>query len=124
MTIRYTRDHEYVRVDGTVATLGITDYAQRHMGDVTFVELPRVGAKVAKGAQVALVESIKAASDISAPVSGEVLDVNAELEQTPGMLNDDPLGAGWLVKIAMENAADLDDLLDDAAYAGLIAPES
>ena len=121
MTIRYTRDHEYVCVDGTVATLGITDYAQRHMGDVTFVELPRVGAKVAKGAQVALVESIKAASDISAPVSGEVLDVNAELEQTPGMLNDDPLGAGWLVKIAMENAADLDDLLDDAAYAGLIA---
>ncbi len=121
MTVRYTRDHEYVRIDDGIATLGVTDYAQRHMGDVTFVELPRIGVRATKGAQIAMVESIKAASDISAPLSGDVIDVNAELEQTPGMLNDDPFGEGWLLKIAPLDMAELDDLLDEAAYASLIA---
>ena len=121
MTIRYTKDHEYVRVEGNVGTIGITDFAQQQLGDVTFVELPLVGKVLTKGTQAAIVESIKAASEIFAPVSGDVLDVNAELEQTPETVNADPLGAGWLLKVTIADPAELDDLLDEAAYARVVA---
>ena len=121
MTIRYTRDHEYVRVEGDIGTIGITDYAQQQLGDVTFVELPLVGKVLTKGTQAAVVESIKAASEIVAPASGDVLDINAELEQTPETVNQDPLGAGWLVKIKISDPAELDDLLDEEGYAKLVA---
>ena len=121
MTIRYTKDHEYVRVEGDIGTIGITDYAQQQLGDVTFVELPLVGKILTKGTQAAVVESIKAASEIVAPASGDVLDINAELEQTPETVNEDPLGAGWLVKIKISDPAELDDLLDEEGYAKLVA---
>ena len=121
MTIRYTKDHEYVRVEGDIGTIGITDYAQQQLGDVTFVELPLVGKVLTKGTQAAVVESIKAASEIVAPASGDVLDINAELEQTPETVNEDPLGAGWLVKIKISDPAELDDLLDEEGYAKLVA---
>ena len=113
---RYTKDHEYVRVDGDVATVGITDYAQAQLGDVVFVELPAAGLSVGKGDQAAVVESVKAASEVYAPVSGEVVEVNPDLEATPATVNEDPAGKGWFVKLRMANAGDLDDLMDEAAY--------
>lgn len=113
---RYTKDHEYIRVEGDVAVVGITDYAQKQLGDVVFVELPQAGANVAKGAQAAVVESVKAASEVYAPVSGEVVAVNEALEGDPATINSDPLGAGWFMKVRIADAADLDGLMDEAAY--------
>ncbi len=115
-TTRYTKDHEYVRVDGDVATVGITDYAQDQLGDVVFVELPAVGRKVAKGDEAAVVESVKAASEVYAPVSGEVVEVNSDLEGTPATVNEDPAGKGWFLKIRMSDPSELDGLMDEAAY--------
>ena len=97
--MRYTKDHEYVRVEGDIGTIGITDYAQSQLGDVVFVELPAVGKAVAKGGEAAVVESVKAASEVYAPVSGEVVDVNGELEGAPADVNEDPAGKGWFFKI-------------------------
>ena len=114
--IRFTRDHEYVRVDGDVGTIGISDYAQAQLGDVVFVELPKLGAKYEKGAGVAVVESVKAASDIFVPVSGEVVAVNAEVDAEPALINRDALGDGWILKIKLANPADLDDLMNQADY--------
>lgn len=116
MTTKYTSDHEYIRLDGDVATVGITDYAQQQLGDVVFVELPSLGAKVAKGAGAATVESVKAASDVYAPVTGEVVAINDALEASPGTVNEDPAGKGWFMKIKMANKAELDGLMDEAAY--------
>lgn len=116
MATKYTTDHEYIRVEGDVATVGITDYAQQALGDVVFVELPAVGKKVAKGAGAAVVESVKAASDVYAPVSGEVVAVNGDLEGSPGTVNEDPTGKGWFLKMKISNAAELDGLMDEAAY--------
>src|SRR4051794_2728048 len=101
MTTRYTKDHEYIRVKGDTGTVGITDYAQSQLGDVVFVELPAVGKSVAKGAEAAVVESVKAASEVHAPVSGEVTAVNAELEATPGAVNEDPVARGWFFKMRL-----------------------
>ena len=114
--IRFTKDHEYVRVEGDVGTIGISDYAQQQLGDVVFVELPKLGAKFEKGAGAAVVESVKAASDIFVPVSGEVVAVNAEVDAEPALINRDALGDGWIFKIKLANPADLDGLMNQADY--------
>lgn len=114
--IRFTKDHEYVRVDGDVGTIGISDYAQQQLGDVVFVELPKIGAKFEKGAGAAVVESVKAASDIFVPVSGEVVAVNAEVDAEPALINRDALGEGWIFKIKLANPADLDGLMNQTDY--------
>jgi glycine cleavage system H protein len=121
MLIRYTSDHEYVRIDGDTGTIGITDYAQQQLGDVTLVELPLVGKTLAKGAQAVVIESIKAASEIVAPVSGDVVAVNDALGRAPETVNTDPMGAGWLVKIKLSDPVELDTLLDEAAYSAIVA---
>ena len=113
---RYTKDHEYIRIEGDTGTVGITDYAQGQLGDVVFVELPSVGKALAKGGEAAVVESVKAASEVYAPVSGEVVAVNSELEAAPGTVNEDPSGKGWFVKIKLTNAGELDGLLSESEY--------
>lgn len=115
-TVKYTKDHEYIRVDGDVGTVGISHYAQEQLGDVVFVELPGVGKAVKKGDSAAVVESVKAASDIYAPVSGEVTAANPDLEGAPATVNEDPAGKGWFFKVKIANPAELDDLMDEAAY--------
>jgi len=117
---RYTKDHEYIRIDGDIATVGITDYAQSQLGDVVFVELPEKGASMQKGAQAAVVESVKAASEVYAPVSGEVVEVNAELEGAPALVNEDAAGKGWFLKMRVADAAQLDELMDEAAYQAFV----
>ena len=116
MSIRYTNEHEWVRLEGDVGTIGITNYAQEQLGDVVFVEVPAVGRKVAKGESIAVVESVKAASDIYAPVSGEVVEANAALADSPGDVNAEPTGKGWFFKIRLSDKAELDGLMDEAAY--------
>ena len=116
MTIRYTKEHEWVKVDGDVATVGISPYAQEQLGDVVFVELPEVGKKVEKGKEMAVVESVKAASEVYAPIGGEVVEVNNALTDAPATVNEDALGKGWFAKIKLANKADLDGLMDEAAY--------
>ena len=116
MSVRYTNEHEWVRLEGDVGTIGITTYAQEQLGDVVFVEVPAVGRKVAKGESVAVVESVKAASDIYAPVSGEVVEANAALADSPGDVNAQPTGKGWFFKIRLSDKAELDGLMDEAAY--------
>lgn len=118
--LRFTKDHEYVRLDGDVATIGISDYAQAQLGDIVFVDLPSIGKKVTKGSELAVVESVKAASEVYAPVSGEVIEVNAELGEKPALVNDDPLAGGWLVKLRLENASEVETLMDEGAYAGFV----
>ena len=99
MSTRYTRDHEWISLEGDTGTVGISDYAQEQLGDIVFVELPEIGKKLAKGAEAAVVESVKAASEIFAPVSGEVVEINGTLSDEPATVNDDPEGAGWFLKI-------------------------
>ena len=115
-TTRYTKDHEWVRLDGDIATFGITPYAAEQLGDVVFVELPDVGRTVKKGEGAAVVESVKAASDVYSPVSGEVTETNAALVDAPGRVNEAPEGGGWFAKIKIADKRELDGLLDDAAY--------
>jgi len=115
-TTKYTTDHEYVRVDGDIGTVGISHYAQEQLGDVVFVELPAAGKSFKKGDNAAVVESVKAASDIYAPVSGEVTTANPDLEGAPSTVNDDPAGKGWFFKIRLSNPSELDGLMDEAAY--------
>ena len=114
--IRYTKDHEWIRVEGTTGTVGISHYAQAQLGDVVFVELPDTGKTVAKGGEAAVVESVKAASEIYAPVGGTVTEVNGALPDNPAMVNEDPEGAAWFLKMEIADAAELDDLMDEAAY--------
>jgi glycine cleavage system H protein len=113
---RYTKDHEYIRIEGDTGTVGISDYAQGQLGDVVFVELPALGKALSKGGEAAVVESVKAASEVYAPVSGEVVAVNSELEAAPGAVNEDPAGKGWFVKIKLNDAAELDGLMSEAEY--------
>ena len=113
---RYSKDHEYIRIEGDVGTVGISDYAQSQLGDVVFVELPSVGKALAKGGEAAVVESVKAASEVYAPVSGEVVAVNGELEAAPGTVNEDPAGKGWFLKIKLKDAGELDALMNEAEY--------
>jgi glycine cleavage system H protein len=114
--VKYTKDHEWIRLEGDVAVVGITDYAQTQLGDVVYVELPEVGRRVEKGKEAAVVESVKAASEVFAPISGEVVAVNAELAGEPGRVNADPMGEGWFMKLRVANAKELGDLMDEAAY--------
>jgi glycine cleavage system H protein len=113
---RYTKDHEWVRVDGGVATVGITQYAAEQLGDVVFVELPKVGKAVEKGGETAVVESVKAASEVYAPISGEVVEVNSAIEGEPAKVNAEPMGAGWFLKLKVKNAAELGALMTEAQY--------
>ena len=114
--MKYTADHEWVRLDGEVATVGITDFAQEKLGDLVFVELPPVGAKLKKGAAAATVESVKAASDVYAPVSGEVVEINSNVATKPELVNSAPNGDGWLFKLKVADASELTALLDEGAY--------
>jgi glycine cleavage system H protein len=114
--IRYTKDHEWVRVEGDVATVGITTYAAEQLGDVVFVELPAVGRKVAKGEGAAVVESVKAASDVYSPVTGEVTETNGDLEESPQTVNGAAETAGWFMKLKLADRAELDGLLDEEGY--------
>ncbi len=119
--IRYTKEHEYVSLDGGTATIGISDYAQEQLGDVVFVELPEIGTIFAKGDEAAVVESVKAASEIYSPASGKVIEVNGELEDEPALVNTDPMGRGWFIKMSLNDIYELDGLMDEAAYAAYIA---
>jgi glycine cleavage system H protein len=116
---RYTKDHEWVKADGGVATIGITDYAQAQLGDVVFVELPAVGRTIKQGEVFGTIESVKAVSELYAPVSGEVIAVNDALSTAPESVNKDPHGA-WIIKVKPSNAGDVDSLLDAAAYGALV----
>jgi glycine cleavage system H protein len=116
MSIRFTKDHEYIRLEGDTGVVGITDYAQQQLGDVVFVELPEIGKTVAKGAEAAVVESVKAASEIFAPVSGEVIAINSDLEGSPAVVNEDPFGRGWFLKLKIENPAEMNDLMTEDQY--------
>lgn len=115
-TTRYTKDHEYIRIDGDTGIVGITDYAQSQLGDVVYVELPEAGKALEKGGEAAVVESVKAASEVYAPVSGEVLEVNGDLEATPGTINEDPAGAGWFLKLKIADTSELDALMSEEDY--------
>jgi glycine cleavage system H protein len=115
-TLRYAASHEWVRVDNDLATVGISDHAQSELSDVVYVELPKVGAQVKAGAVAAVIESVKEASDIYAPVSGEVVEANAALTAKPELVNQDPYGAAWLFRVKIANATELDKLMDAAGY--------
>lgn len=118
--LRYTSDHEWIRVEGDEAFVGITDYAQSELGEIVFVDVNTVGETVEKGETFGSVEAVKTVSDLNIPVTGEVLEFNEELNDQPELVNNDPYGEGWMIKIVVKNAAELDDLLDAAAYEALI----
>jgi len=119
MEVRYTAEHEWVAVDANIATIGITDYAQRTLGDLVFVQLPAVGSPLARGGVAGVVESVKAASDIYAPITGRVVEINPATVETPGLVNSDPMKAGWLFKVEVGDPAELKELLDESAYGKL-----
>jgi glycine cleavage system H protein len=116
----FSKDHEWIAVDGTTATVGITDYAQSQLGDIVFAEVPAAGTKLEKGKEAAVVESVKAASDVYAPVSGEVIEGNAALGDDPSLVNTAPEGEGWFFKLTLSDASELDGLMDDAAYKAFV----
>ena len=122
--IRYTKDHEYIRIDGAEGVVGISDHAQQQLGDVVFAEAPKVGQTLKAGDPAAVVESVKAASDVFAPVSGEVVAVNADVEATPGLINEDALGRGWLFRIRLANPSEVAGLMDEAAYAAFLETQA
>ena len=118
--MKYTEDHEWLRVEGDVVVVGITEHAAEQLGDVVFVELPEVETMLAKGDEAAVIESVKAASDILAPLDGEIVEVNDKLADNPGLVNADPLGAAWFFKIKIDDLSVLDDYMDEDAYKELI----
>ena len=118
---RYTEAHEFARIDGDVATVGITDYAQEQLGDVVFVDLPEVGKESKRGDEIAVVESVKAAAEVYSPVSGEVIEVNSDLEDEPAKVNQDAMNAGWFVKIKLADSTENQSDMDDDAYKAFIA---
>ncbi len=120
---RYTKEHEWVLAEGATATVGITDHAQQELGDIVYVDLPQVGSKIERGASLGSVESVKAVSDIYAPVSGEVTEVNATLADKPEALNKDPHGAAWLVKVTLANPAEVEGLMTAADYQAYVGAE-
>ncbi len=119
--MKYTEDHEWLRVDGDVVVVGITEHASTQLGDVVFVELPEVGTMVAAGDEIVVIESVKAASDIVAPLDGEIVAVNDTLADEPGKVNEDPLGAAWFFKMKVDDLSALDDFMDEDAYADLVS---
>jgi len=123
-TFRFTRDHEWVRLDGDLAIVGITDYAQSQLGDVVYVELPEIGRRVEKGKEAAVVESVKAASEVYAPVSGEVAEINEALTADPAKVNADAMGEGWFFKLRLDDPRELDDLMDEAEYTRFAGEQS
>ena len=122
--MRFTKDHEWVRQDGDTVVIGITDHAQNALGDVVFVDLPEVGREVAEGEACAVVESVKAASDVYAPIAGRVVEVNAGLAESPALINSAPTGEGWFFRIEPKDPAAFAALLDEAAYAALVESEA
>ena len=116
MPLYFTREHEWVRVEGDTATIGISDHAQEQLGDIVFAEVPEAGRRVTKGQEAAVVESVKAASDVYAPISGEVIEGNQAVADDPALVNSDPEGQGWFFKLKLDNAGELDGLMDEAAY--------
>lgn len=121
--LRYTKEHEWVRAEGDIVTVGITPYAQEQLGDVVYVELPEVGRKVEQGKEMAVVESVKAASEVYAPLTGEVVEVNSALTDAPATVNEDALGKGWFVKLKVADPGQLNGMLDEAAYKALCDSE-
>lgn len=121
--LKYSKEHEWVRLEGDVATVGISQFAQEQLGDVVFVELPDIGKAVEQTDDAAVVESVKAASEVYAPVSGEVIEVNAELEDDPELVNRAPTGEGWFMKIKISDPSQLDDMMDEAAYNDFVASQ-
>jgi glycine cleavage system H protein len=122
--LRYSQEHEWVKVDGGVATIGITDHAQSELGDIVFVELPAVGAALTKDGTLGVVESVKAVSDVYAPVSGTVLEINAKLADQPEIINADPYGEGWMVKVTMRDAGEASQLMTAQQYRDFVAKET
>jgi glycine cleavage system H protein len=120
-TIKFTEDHEWLRVEGDVATVGITEYAQNALGDIVFVQLPEVGASFGAGDEAAVIESVKAAGDLKMPLAGTIVEVNGALAEAPAMVNEDPLGEGWFIRIRLDDPSALAGLLDRAAYEKLTA---
>ncbi|MBH62865.1 MAG: glycine cleavage system protein H [Alphaproteobacteria bacterium] len=118
--VKYTSDHEWIRLEGDVATIGVSDYAQEQLGDVVYVDLPDVGKAVAKGAEAAVVESVKAASEVYAPLTGEIVEVNDSLGDNPGQINEDAEGNGWFMKIRISDQAELDGLMNADEYATFV----
>jgi len=116
MTLYFTKEHEWIRVDGETATIGISGHAQEQLGDIVFAEVPEAGRRVAKGQEAAVVESVKAASDVYAPVSGEVLEGNSKVADDPSIVNSDPEGEGWFFKLKLDNPSELEGLMDESAY--------
>ena len=121
--LRYTMEHEWVRVEGETATVGISDYAQGELGEIVYVELPEVGEEIQQSHEMVTIESVKAASEMYAPLSGEIVEVNQELGDDPGLVNRDPYGDGWMVKIRYSDAAEMDDLLTSSDYSQLVEEE-
>ena len=119
--LKYSKDHEWVRVEGDIATVGISNYAQEQLGDVVYVELPEIGRAVGQSEEAAVVESVKAASEVYAPVSGEVVEVNQALEDDPALVNRDPTGEGWFLKLRLSAPGELDGLMDERSYADYVA---
>jgi glycine cleavage system H protein len=121
MSTRYTKDHEWIRLDGDVATVGITEHAQSQLGDIVYVELPEIGKQIAKGGEAAVVESVKAASDVYAPASGEVVAVNQALDGAPGSINEEAEGKGWFFRLKLEAPDELNELMTDQQYREFLA---
>ena len=122
--LRYSKEHEWIRVDGDIATVGISDFAQAQLGDVVFVELPEAGASLTRDGNAAVVESVKAASDVYAPVSGEVVEVNTALADAPDLVNQAPTGDGWFMKIRLSDPSEIDGLMDETAYEAFVESQS
>jgi glycine cleavage system H protein len=121
--LKYSKEHEWVAAEETVATVGITDHAQEQLGEIVYIELPAIGEKVSKDDPFGVIESVKAVSDIYAPVSGTVVEVNEDLAESPEVVNEDPYSDGWLIRVRMSDAADLEDLMDNEEYEEMIARE-
>jgi glycine cleavage system H protein len=121
--LKYSKEHEWVLVEGNVVTVGITDYAQEQLGDIVFVELPALGDKVSKDDAFGVVESVKAVSDVYAPISGKVLEVNDDLPENPEMVNEDPYGDGWMIKVEMNDPEEIEDLMSASEYEEYVAEE-
>lgn len=120
MTVKFTKEHEWIKVDGGTAVVGISDYAQKQLGEIVFVELPEIGKMLERGAEAAVIESVKAASEVYAPASGKVTEINGALDGDPGKVNADAAGAGWLFKMTVSNPGEIDGLMDEAAYAAYV----
>ena len=120
MTVKYTKEHEWIRIDGDTATIGISEYAQEQLGEIVFAELPEAGTPLEKGLEAAVIESVKAASEVYAPASGEVTESNPDLDADPGKVNADATGEGWLYKMKITDAGELDDLMDEDEYKGYV----